>query len=210
LNAPPNLASSYVIYGLGGVGKTQIAIEYSYQHRDEFDIIHWFRADDFETLLTSYVQLYNDASFRALTGLNLREETNLATISTRVKLWFETCEGIRWLLVIDNADNLEKPSGGAASHEQQRVMIANLIPRGRSGCILVTSCDRSANGQLASDGEELLVMSEDHAKAFMHKCSKADSESEEAVALVRDLGRLPLAIEQAGGFMRETGVTIAE
>jgi len=46
LNAQPGITSSYVIYGLGGVGKTQLAIEYSYQHRNDFDIIHWLRADD--------------------------------------------------------------------------------------------------------------------------------------------------------------------
>jgi tetratricopeptide (TPR) repeat protein len=211
LNAPPNRTSSYVIYGLGGVGKTQIAIEYSHQHRDNFDIIHWLRADDYETLLASYFQLYEDASFRGLTGLNLGEETDLFTISTRVKSWFENCQGIRWLLVIDNADNLGKSSGGTTSHGQQIGTIANIIPRGRSGCVLVTSRDRAANGQLASDGEELLVMNEDDAKEFLHKCSKAAlEESEDAAALVRELGRLPLAIEQAGGFMRETRVTTAE
>ena len=107
LEGPSIITSSYVIYGLGGVGETQIAIEYSYQHRDDFDIVHWLRADGYETLLGSYFQIYQDASFRALTGLNLGDETNLETISTRVKLWFESCQCIKWLLVIDNADKLE-------------------------------------------------------------------------------------------------------
>ena len=106
LNAPSNRTSSYIIYGLGGVGKTQIAIEYSYQHRDDFDIVHWLRADDYDTLLTSYSQLYNDALFQKFTGLNLGDEINSENIAMRLRLWFETCKGIRWLLVIDNADNL--------------------------------------------------------------------------------------------------------
>jgi hypothetical protein len=90
-------------------------------------------------------------------------------------------------------------------------MIANLIPRGRSGCVLVTSRDRSANGQLACDGMEIHVMDETDAKEFLLKCSKTGSEEDDnAVALVTDLGRLPLAIEQAGGFIRENGLTIAE
>ena len=90
-------------------------------------------------------------------------------------------------------------------------MIANLIPRGCNGCVLITSRDRSSLGQLAHDGMELYSMEEAEAKDFLHKCSKTDmKESEDAVALVRELGRLPLAIEQAGGFIRENGLTIAE
>ena len=50
LEAKSDLTSSYVLYGLGGVGKTQIAIEYSYQHRADFDIIYWIRADSYESL----------------------------------------------------------------------------------------------------------------------------------------------------------------
>ena len=203
-----DITSSYVIHGLGGVGKTQVAIEYSYRHRNDFDIIYWLRADDYETLLRSYSQLYEDPSFQDLTGLNLGDENDLEKISARMRLWFESCHDIRWLLVIDNADKLE---WDPTSQKRQIGTIGNLIPRGQCGCVLVTSRDRSALGQLASDGEELLVMEEDEAKEFMFKCSKIDSkEIEHAVSLVRELGRLPLAIEQAGGFIRESGITIAE
>ena len=66
------------------MGKTQLAIEYSYLHRSDFDIIYWLRADDYETLLVSYSQLYEDSSFRGLTGLNLRDENNLEKISARL------------------------------------------------------------------------------------------------------------------------------
>jgi tetratricopeptide (TPR) repeat protein len=209
--APADITSSYVIYGLGGVGKSQIAIEYSYRHRDEFDVIQWLRADDYETLLTSYSLLYADASFRGLTGLNLGDETNLETIAKRVRLWFEECQDIKWLLVIDNADKLERDSPDASSQQRQIETIGSLIPRGRSGHVLVTSRVGSAIGQLASQGEELLVMDEDDAKKFLQECSKTGSdEVEDAVALVSELGRLPLAIEQAGGFIREARVSIAE
>ena len=207
-NAQRGITSSYVIYGLGGVGKTQVAIEYSHLHRSDFDIIYWLRADDYETLLRSYSQLYEDSSFRSLTGLNLGDENNLEKISARVILWFERCQDLRWLLVIDNADRLQRDS---ASQGKQIETIGNIIPRGQSGCVLVTSRDRSALVQLATDGDELLVMDEDEARNFLFKCSKADpTESEYVVALVNELGRLPLAIEQAGGFIRETGVTISE
>src|SRR5271169_7021220 len=71
------MTSSYVLYGLGGVGKTQIAIEYSYRHEADFDMIYWLRADNYETLLMSYLQLYNDPSFKAFSSINLGDESNL-------------------------------------------------------------------------------------------------------------------------------------
>ena len=74
LEAWPDFTSTYVIYGLGGVGKTQLAIEYSYQRRKDFDFIYWLRADDYDTLLTSYSQPYDDPTFRGFTGLNLGDE----------------------------------------------------------------------------------------------------------------------------------------
>src|SRR5579871_4859916 len=211
LVARPDFTSSYVIYGLGGVGKTQVAIEYSYLHRNDFDIIYWLRADDYDTLLTSYSQLYDDAKFRGFTGLSLGDERDLEAIAAQVKLWFENCQDIRWLLVIDNADKLERDSVMTTWNRQQKETIGTLIPRGSSGSVLVTSRNRSAPAQFKSYGEELLVMEEDEAMEFLFKCLNADSnEAEDAVGLVRDLGRLPLAIEQAGGFIQETGVTISE
>jgi hypothetical protein len=190
LEARSDLTSSYVLYGLGGVGKTQIAIEYSYRHRADFDIIYWLRADNYETLLMSYLRLYNNPSFKTFSCLNLGDENNSESIAMQIKSWFENCQDITWLLIVDNADNLETISN------QKIKTIASLIPKGRGGCVLVTSRNRSANGQLAIMGQELDVMDEDNATKFLFKCSQATSdESEEAGLLVKTLGRLPLAIE---------------
>ena len=184
--------------------KTQIAIEYSYQHRADFDIIYWLRADSYEILLTSYRQLYNEPSFRAFTNLNLGDETDPEIIATRIK-------SINWLIIVDNADNIENVISQIQSSYSEVKTIATLIPRGRGGCILVTSRNRAANGQLANTGDELDVMDEDDAGLFLLKCSRAsDDESEEASLLVETLGRLPLAIEQASGYIRENGISIAE
>jgi hypothetical protein len=193
-NAPSDRTSSYVIFGLGGVGKSQIAIEYTYRHRNDFDIIHWLRADDYKTLLNSYVELYKNASFKSFTRLNLDDMADSESIARGVRLWFEECQDVKWLLVIDNADKLEPVA-------TQIAKTANLIPRGRGGYVLVTSRAASAIGQLGLEGQELLVMGEDDATKFMLKCSKRFSEKSDALALVRELGRLPLAIEQAGGFI---------
>ena len=106
-NARPRLTSSYIIYGLGGVSKTQLAIEYSYRHYNDFDIIYWLRADDYKTLLKSYSQFYEDLAFQGLSNLNLGDENNLENISAQVILWFENYLNIKWLLLINNAAILQ-------------------------------------------------------------------------------------------------------
>src|SRR5436190_16176546 len=125
----------------------------------------------------------------------------------RIKSWFESCQDFSWLLIFDNADNLE------TIVDQNIKTIASLISKSphRGGCILVTSLNRAANGQLAITGKELDVMDKDDAMSFLFKCSQISSDPEsEASLLVETLGRLPLAIEQAGGFMRANGVSITE
>ena len=103
-----------------------------------------------------------------------------------MKSWFENRHDIKWLLVTNNGDKLQRD---LALQRLQVETIGNIIPRGQSGCVLVTSHDKSALGQLASDGHELLVMREDEATEVLLKCSKVDSmEFRDATALVKELG----------------------
>jgi hypothetical protein len=165
------------LYGLSGVGKTQIAIEYSYRHSDYFDIVYWIRADDYNKFLSSYLQLYNEPSFKALMNLNLDDETDLEIIARQIKNWFENDQNVKWLFIIDNADNIESIDDPNQSSLETIKTVASLIPKGRIGCVLVTSRNRAANGQLANSGAELHVMGEENAKSLLLKCSQVSDES---------------------------------
>ena len=106
-----------------------------------------------------------------------------------IKSWFESSQDISWLLIFDNADDLETIA------DQNIKAIASLIPKGhhRGGCVLVTSRNRAANGQLAITGKELDVIDKDDAKSYLFKCSQtssdqSESESEEVSLLVQTLG----------------------
>ena len=107
LEARPDMTSRYVLYGLGGIGKTQIALEFSYLYRDEFDVIYWLRADNYNMFLKSYFDLYCNASMRQVMGINLSDEKDYEIIARQIVAWFNNCQYINWLLIIDNADELE-------------------------------------------------------------------------------------------------------
>jgi len=105
---------------------------------------------------------------------------------------------------MDNADNLE------TIYDQKIKIIANLILKDREGYVLIINRNKSVNDQLAIIGQKLDIMDKNNAKEFLFKYRQAASdESEEVDLLIEILRRLPLAIEQTGGFIREKDISIA-
>ena len=229
--AKPGFTASHALYGLGGIGKIQIAIEYTYRHQNEFDIVYCLRADDYKTLISSYIQLSNHPEFRTISGLKFDNEKDYEKIAIGTRKWFENTR-LNWLLIFDNADLLDtthyhsddSPSTeflinkvvswftgrqGVHNLSLDRSMGA-LVPRGTTGCVLVTSRDRSSDGEMANSGYEVLEMNPKDTVEFLLKCTRASSDQrKEAEELVTTLGYHPLAIEQAGGYIRSKS-TIAE
>ena len=76
--------ASFALHGLGGVGKTQIAIRYAYLHKTDFDIICWLQANDWNTLVTSYVELSRDSKFTSV-GVPFEDGLDNAVIADQIK-----------------------------------------------------------------------------------------------------------------------------
>ena len=107
-------AITQVIAGLGGVGKTQLALEYCYRQRAVYDLIWWLRADEEPALAADMVQLGREL------GLAVDQTTEQATQVALVRRWLEGSgvqenaaqdggareSEVHWLLVFDNADTI--------------------------------------------------------------------------------------------------------
>jgi hypothetical protein len=93
LTQPPQAIS-----GLGGVGKTQLAVEYAYQHRADYQAVLWARAESTEALTSSCVALAKELN------LSQKDERDTTLIVAAVQRWL--CSNTGWLLILGNADDL--------------------------------------------------------------------------------------------------------
>ena len=92
-----------VAAGMGGIGKTSLAIEFCHQQRGSVDVVRWLNAENRETLVTEYVRI------APALGLNV-EGLEIDDQIARVRSWFEETER-SWLVVFDNAERLHAAAG---------------------------------------------------------------------------------------------------
>jgi len=177
------------LFGLGGVGKTQIAVEYAWRHRDEYTAVLWCFAGTEQSVRGGY------AAIAALLGLPEKESQEQAKTTEAVKSWLEQNTG--WLLVLDNADD---PS-----------MVRPFLPQQGKGHVLLTSRAHTFQSLGIQAPREVNVLSPAEAREFLLYRTGKDStiKSPEADALAKELGYLPLALEQAAAYMVENSVGFA-
>ena len=178
-------AVTQAISGLGGVGKTQLAVEYVYRHASEYEVVAWVWAETAATLAADYTGL---AAPLGLPEATLAEQ---AAVVEAVRRWFEQHGG--WALVFDNATE-----PGA---------IRAYLPRGASGHVLLTSRRRDWTGTAGA----LEVTTFERAESIQYLRGRLATLDEQLAArLAADLGDLPLALAQAAAFMEESGLAPAE
>lgn len=115
-----------ILHGLGGVGKTQLAIRFVQDHRNDFSAIFWLNGKDQGTLLQSL-----SSSFSLLPGQSQNTEAiNNEEVEQRAKdllLWLALEGNSRWLIVLDNIDQYD-------THD-----LVQFFPTADHGSILITS-----------------------------------------------------------------------
>jgi tetratricopeptide (TPR) repeat protein len=170
--------------GLGGIGKTQIAVEYAYRHRNEYTAVFWIFADSEQSLSTGFTSIAKQ--------LNLPEKDNAeqASITAAVRRWLD--EHDDWLLILDNADQPE--------------LLRSFLPQQRRGHILLTSRAHVFQSLGIVKTLEIHELQPAEARGFLLKRTGREGASKEIAeidALANELGYLPLALEQAGAFILE-------
>lgn len=182
---------SHAISGLGGIGKTQTAVEYAYRYCSDYQAILWTRADSRDLLVSDFV------SIAALLKLPEKDEQDQSRAVNAFKQWLH--EHDSWLLILDNADEL--------------ATIRDLLPQTGSGNILLTT-RQPVNGEIAQS-VELEKMTAEEGMRFLLRRARimaADTSLDDvshmnrvaAQQIVQAMDGLPLALDQAGAYIETT------
>ena len=191
------LSQPQAISGLGGIGKTQAAVEYAYRHRDDYRAVLWSGAESRDALVSGF------ASAARLLELPESDEQDLGVVVQAAKRWLESNRG--WLLILDNVEDLK--------------LIKEFVPSNSAGGVLLTT-RLPATGTIAQR-VELTKMDVEEGSLFLLRRAKivagaapleAAGEADRTLAaeIHGEVGGLPLALDQAGAFIDETPSSLAE
>ena len=127
-----------VLHGLGGIGKSQLAIEIAKKHRSDYTAVLWLNAKTEKTLKQSFA-----ANARRLPKKYFNQEILhgpqneevLGVILRETKAWLDLPGNHEWLLIYDNVDNPKIPD----NKRQNAYDIRPYFPEAHQGSILVTT-----------------------------------------------------------------------
>lgn len=175
-----------VLTGMGGVGKTRLALEHAHRCERDYDVRWWVRAYDAASLRADLVQLGVE--------LGIVSEPERVDAATRgVLQWLSTHD--RWLLVLDDA---ERPAA-----------IFDLLHTPPRGHVLVTS--RARTWRAFSQVIELRPLCSPASRAVLvQRSGRRDDAPTDADAIADALGHLPLALVQAGAYIEATGCSFRD
>ncbi|MFC9886834.1 FxSxx-COOH system tetratricopeptide repeat protein [Streptomyces pilosus] len=181
------------LYGLGGVGKSQLVLEYIYRHQYDYNVICWIPAERETLILTALTSL---ATALGVTPAG-QESMGSPAAATAVPAALEALRtGVpheKWLLVFDNAEDVD--------------VARRYFPTNGPGKVIVTSRNRA--WERVATPLPVNVFERDESVELLRKRSP-DLSTEDADRLAEALGDLPLAVEQAGAWRAVTGMLVDE
>jgi len=175
----------HALHGLGGVGKTQLAIEYAYRYAHEYQLVWWIPADQNALVRSTLASLAPRLGITGLLPGRVEDAVNAVLDALRKGEPYE-----RWLLIFDNADQPE--------------LVRSIMPIGK-GHVIVTS--RNHSWAQVVDALEVDVFTREESIAFLVR-RVAGMTDADATRLAEEFGDLPLGLEQAASWLAETAMTV--
>lgn len=186
LSSTARAVVTQAVYGLGGVGKSELVLQYAHSHRSQYGLVWWIAADDSTRieagLATLAARLYPEIAVAATT----------ADAAEWAVSWLQTHSG--WLLILDNVDTLQD--------------IAPLLGQLQGGHIVFTT-RRDIRWDRYAEAIPLDILAPQPATEFITTTTRHGGPDDRtaADAIAGELGYLPLALDQAAAYIIQTRIT---
>ncbi|APA10080.1 hypothetical protein sscle_05g048500 [Sclerotinia sclerotiorum 1980 UF-70] len=187
-------------------GKTQLLLELVYRIRDRYKdcLVIWIPATNTESLHQAYREVARQLKIPG-------SDEDKADAKKLVQNYLSKESVGRWLLVFDNADDVNMWITVSRSGSGRLI---DCLPRSEQGCIVFTTRDRKTAVKLAHQNiVEVPEMGEDVAIQLLQKClvdPDLVNNRPDTTALLKELTYLPLAIVQAAAYINENGIAFAD
>ena len=189
-NKKSGSAKRVVLFGLGGSGKTEIAVHFAQQQRHCYEAVFWVNGVD---------EIHMNTGYRDICRIIGKDGGDNAYNSTwEAQCWLSSHRS--WLLIFDNVDD----------DIAIDVLRRKFLNVGMEGDILITS--RNCITPAYWDGVEVSDMETHEAVNLLHNITGRHEPGEEVARekLLRDLGPLPLAVDQASSYIHATAMSLQE
>ncbi|PYH40036.1 Pfs, NB-ARC and TPR domain protein, partial [Aspergillus saccharolyticus JOP 1030-1] len=201
LISAPDGPRKLAITGLGGVGKTQIALELAYRVRDrepEYSIF-WIPCTSYEAVEQAFISIAQQVGLQDVEPAEVKEQLQAYFIQTNE----------RWILIFDNADEIDMWIKGSP----QVPPLRNIIPQSENGHVLFTSRNHQLALKLAAANIVSIpdVGQKTGKEIFKELLVQKDLLQDDYMTniLLKQLAFLPLAISQAAAYINQNRISLA-
>ncbi|KAE8132449.1 violaceus kinesin [Aspergillus pseudotamarii] len=193
----------FAICGLGGVGKTQIALELAYRmrNREPECSIFWIQSTSYESVEQTYMSIASRLRMSDIKPAEVKE---------KVKAYLSQESAGKWLFIFDNADNVEM----WGKDNTNNPVLTDFLPQSEQGHILFTTRSRKVAVKLVSS--YVMIISEPDTETAVKILQNSLVEKnllndhDMATSLLEQLAFLPLAITQAAAYINENSIGLSD
>jgi tetratricopeptide (TPR) repeat protein len=190
------ITQAQTLYGLGGIGKTRLAVEHAWRSGDRYDTAFFVVAESPEALQSGLANLARPDLLNLPEYRAAAQEESVAAVLR----WLR--EHDRWLLILDNVDTKDVEQA-----------VVKIVPFFSAGRVLITSRIKDWPPDIRRQPIETLSL--DEAQRFLLDRTESDrnrseDDPKQALRLAEELGGLPLALEQAGAYISHHQMSLSK
>ncbi|RYC82197.1 hypothetical protein BFJ63_vAg14905 [Fusarium oxysporum f. sp. narcissi] len=184
------------VWGMGGAGKSQLALSYLQRYRTEYDATFWIQADKTASIDRDFLAIYR---LLAKTTSS-RSDPNPEDVKREVLGWFARASG-KYLVIFDGADSLHQT-------DKDFVELSEYCPGSPNTHVIITSRSSIAKSMSTFEGVSVEELEESQSVELFLACAEIEPAREGVLAetklIVHELGNLALAVSMAGKYVSQT------